>query len=63
MNLLVCDLTASTKAVTTVVPVKRTFGGVANVNTGKENIALLASASTLPTAVSSNGMCLDLWSI
>lgn len=63
LNLLVCDLTASTKAVTTVVPVKRTFGGVAGVNSGKENIVLLTSMSTLPTGISSNGACLDLWAI
>jgi hypothetical protein len=51
LNLLACDLTAATTAVTAVVPVTRSFEKAS----GTHGATLLASSSTIPTGLSSDG--------
>lgn len=61
LNLLVCDLTAATTAVTAVVPVTRSFeGATASSDAGA---TLLKSGRLVPTGVSADGGALDKWAL
>lgn len=60
LNLLICDLTAATTAVTAVVPVKRSFEGTKG---GDAGATLAKTGLLVGTGLSADGGALDAWAL
>jgi len=61
LNLLACDLTAATTAVTAVVPVTRSYEKASA--SSAHGATLLATSLTVPTGLASDGGALNAFAI